>query len=81
MLTIWGVHKNKQTNISLITKIPIFRSFSGRSSSIPKNKQEFKDMLYNKMLPDSLKVPVVVRVCNEDPEILRQHQGNLLMGY
>ena len=38
-------------------------------------------MLYNKMLPDSLKVPVVVRVCNEDPEILRQHQGNLLMGY
>ena len=31
-------------------------------------------MLYNKMLPDSLKVPVVVRVCNEDPEVLRKHQ-------
>ena len=56
-------------------KIPIFRSLSARSSSIPRNKQELKDMLYNKMLPDSLKVPVVVRVCNEDPEVLRKHQG------
>ena len=61
---------NKSSN----SKISIFRSFSGRSSSIPKNKQELKDMLYNKMLPDSLKVPVVVRVCNEDPEILKKHQ-------
>jgi hypothetical protein len=50
------------------------RSLSARSSSIPRNKQELKDMLYNKMLPDSLKVPVVVRVCNEDPEVLRKHQ-------
>merc|ERR1712223_515345 len=50
------------------------RSLSGRSSSIPRNKQELKDMVYNKMLPDSLKRPVVVRCVNEDPDTLKKHQ-------
>jgi len=50
------------------------RSLSGRSSSIPRNKQELKDMMYNKMLPDSLKRPVVVRCVNEDPDTLKKHQ-------
>merc|ERR1711874_690052 len=35
---------------------------------------ELKDMMYNKMLPESLKRPVVVRCCTEDPEVLRAHQ-------
>ena len=32
-------------------------------------------MMYNKMLPDALKRPVVVRCKTEDPEILKIHQG------
>ena len=31
-------------------------------------------MAYNKLLPDSLKRPVVVRVCSEDPQTLRRNQ-------
>ena len=31
-------------------------------------------MVYNKMLPDSLKKPLIVRSCTEDPHVLRKHQ-------
>ena len=53
----------------------IFRSMSGRSSSIPKNKKELKEIVYNKVLPESLKRPVVVRCKTEDPALLRQRQS------
>ena len=48
---------------------------SGRSSSIPKNKKELKDIVYNKCLPESLKRPVVVRCKTEDPALLRKRQN------
>merc|ERR1711953_190672 len=48
---------------------------SGRSSSIPKNKKELKEIVYNKCLPESLKRPVVVRCKTEDPVLLRKRQN------
>lgn len=49
-------------------------SLSGRSSSIPKTKQELKDIVYNKILPESLTKPCVVRCTTEDPELLKKRQ-------
>ena len=48
---------------------------SGRSSSIPRNKKELKEIVYNKCLPESLKRPVVVRCKTEDPALLRKRQN------
>ena len=48
---------------------------SGRSSSIPRNKKELKEIVYNKCLPESLKRPVVVRCKTEDPALLRKNQS------
>jgi len=50
-------------------------SGSGRSSSIPRNKQEIKEIVYNKLLPEALTRPVVVRSRVEDPEILKVRQN------
>ena len=54
-----------------------FRSVngSGRSSSIPKNKQELKEMVYNKILPESLTRPVMVRSKRENPDTLQYRQS------
>ena len=48
---------------------------SGRSSSIPKNKQELKDIVYNKILPESLIRPVMVRSKRENPDTLQYRQS------
>ena len=48
---------------------------SGRSSSIPKNKQELKDIVYNRILPESLTKPCVVRVKTESPIKLKERQN------
>ena len=40
----------------------MFRTGKGeRSMSIPKSGQEFKEIVYNKMMPESLTKPCVVR--------------------
>ncbi len=48
---------------------------SGRSSSIPRSRQELKDIVYNKILPESLTKPCVVRSVVEDPALLRERQN------
>lgn len=53
----------------------LFRSLSGRSSSIPRNKKELKEIVYNKILPESLTKPCVVRCTTEDPNLLRKRQN------
>ena len=54
----------KHSNIILSSTIILlfFRSRKGeRSLSIPKSTQEFKEIVYNKMMPESLTKPCVVR--------------------
>jgi len=44
------------------------------SSTLPKNTQEFKELVYNSVFPESMTKPCVVRSRVEDPNTLRERQ-------